>query len=88
MAEFGNRKLQWLGSLGLNLGNGVSSHDAFNHVFASLDPRAIRDCFHGWICSICDAVGVRDVPIDRKAARGHSGRGTWLLPLAPDRRRL
>jgi predicted transposase YbfD/YdcC len=73
IAAFGNRKLEWLRSLGLKLANGVPSHDTFNRVFAALDPRAFRDCFHGWICSVCDAVGVRHVPIDGKAVRGSRG---------------
>jgi predicted transposase YbfD/YdcC len=73
IAAFGNRKLGWLRSLGLKLANGVPSHDTFNRVFAALDPGAFRGCFHGWICSVCDAVGARHVPIDGKAVRGARG---------------
>jgi predicted transposase YbfD/YdcC len=73
IASFGRRKLDWLRSLGLELVNGVPSHDTFNRFFAVLDPRAFQDCFNGWICSVCDALGVCHVPVDGKAARGSRG---------------
>lgn len=73
IAAFGNRKLEWLRALGLTLANGVPSHDTFNRVFAALDPRAFQDCFHGWICSVCEALDIRHVPIDGKAVRGARG---------------
>jgi len=41
---------------------------------AALDPHVLRDNFHSWICSVCDAVGVRHgspCPIDGKALRRH-----------------
>jgi hypothetical protein len=73
IACFGLRKLDWLRSLGLEMANGVPSHDTFNLFFAALHPRAFQDCFNGWICSVCEAPGVRHVPIDGKAARGSRG---------------
>ena len=73
IAAFGHRKLGWLRSLGLKLPNGVPSHDTFNRVFAAINPRAFRDCFHGWLCSACDALGVSHVSIDGKALRGTRG---------------
>lgn len=81
IASFGRRKLDWLRSLGLKLANGVPSHDTFNRSFAALAPRAFQDCFNGWICSVCDALGVRHVPIDGKAARGSRGPGGTCLHL-------
>jgi predicted transposase YbfD/YdcC len=73
IASFGRRKLDWLRSLGLKLANGVPSHDTFNRSFAALAPHAFQDCFNGWICSVCDALGACHIPIDGKAARGSRG---------------
>src|SRR3954447_25834582 len=73
IAGFGRRKQPWLSSLGLKLPNGIPSHDTFNRVFAAIDPRAFRDCFNGWLCSVCDALGVVHIPIDGKALRGTRG---------------
>jgi predicted transposase YbfD/YdcC len=79
VAGFGRRKQQWLSSLGLKLPNGIPSHDTFNRVFAAIDPRAFQDRFNGWLCSVCDALGVVHVPIDGKALRGTRGpEGTCL----------
>jgi predicted transposase YbfD/YdcC len=73
IAAFGRRKVDWLRSLGLQLPNGIPSHDTFNRLFAALQPQAFQDCFHGWLCGVCDALGVVHVPIDGKAARGTRG---------------
>src|SRR3954469_25444199 len=53
IASFGQRKQDWLRSLGLKLVNGVPSHDTFNRLFAALCPRAFRDCSGGRLCSAC-----------------------------------
>lgn len=73
IASFGQHKQDWLRSLGLKLPNGVPSHDTFNRLFAALCPRAFQDCFNGWLCAVCDALGVAHVPIDGKALRGSRG---------------
>jgi predicted transposase YbfD/YdcC len=79
IASFGERKKEWLRSLGLKLINGVPSHDTFNRIFAAICPRAFQDCFNGWLCSVCEALGVAHVPIDGKALRGSRGpEGTCL----------
>jgi predicted transposase YbfD/YdcC len=79
ISGFGRRKQEWLRSLGLKLTNGVPSHDTFNRVFAALAPHAFQDCFNGWLCSVCDALGVVHIPIDGKALRGTRGpEGTCL----------
>jgi predicted transposase YbfD/YdcC len=79
IASFGERKKEWLRSLGLKLINGVPSHDTFNRIFAAICPRAFQDCFNGWLCSVCEALGVVHVPIDGKALRGSRGpEGTCL----------
>jgi predicted transposase YbfD/YdcC len=73
IAAFGCRKKEWLRSLGLKLPNGVPSHDTFNRIFAAISPRAFQDCFNGWLCSVCDALGVVHIPIDGKSLRGSRG---------------
>jgi predicted transposase YbfD/YdcC len=73
IAIFGRRKQEWLRSLALTLPNGVPSHDTFNRIFATLAPQHFRDCFNGWLCSVCDSLGVAHIPIDGKALRGTRG---------------
>lgn len=73
VAEFGRSKEAWLRGLGLSLPNGTPSHDTFNRVFSDLDPAAFQDCFRGWINGVCEALGVRHIPIDGQALRGTRG---------------
>src|SRR5262249_39143775 len=73
IAGFGRRKQEWLKSLGLKLPNGVPSHDTFNRVFAAIDPHAFQRCFHGWLCCVCEALGIAHLGIDGKALRGSRG---------------
>jgi predicted transposase YbfD/YdcC len=73
IARFGRSKREWLRALGLKLPNGVPSHDTFNRVFAALSPRAFQDCFHSWICSVCESLDIRHVCVDGKAVRGSRG---------------
>jgi predicted transposase YbfD/YdcC len=73
IASFGERKKEWLRSLGLKLIHGVPSHDTYNRIFAALAPRAFQDCFNGWLCAVCDTLGVVHVPSDGKTLRGSRG---------------
>src|ERR1700720_807284 len=73
IAAFGDRKQEWLRSLGLKLPNGVPSHDTYNRIFAAISPLSFQDCFNGWLCSVCEALGVVHIPIDGKAVRGSRG---------------
>jgi predicted transposase YbfD/YdcC len=73
IAQLGRSKEAWLRSLGLRLPNGIPSHDTFNRVFADLDPVAFQDCFTGWINGVCEALGVRHIPVDGQALRGSRG---------------
>jgi predicted transposase YbfD/YdcC len=73
IAGFGRRKQEWLKSLGLKLPNGVPSHDTFNRAFAAIDPHAFQRCFHAWLCSVCEALGIVHLGIDGKALRGSRG---------------
>jgi predicted transposase YbfD/YdcC len=61
------------------LPNSIPSHDTFNRVFADLDPAAFQASFTSWISGICEALGVRHIPIDGQALRGTRGpEGTCL----------
>lgn len=81
IASCGRRKLDWLRSLGLALAHGVPSHDTCNRCFAALCPRAFQDGKSGWLCCVCDALGVVHVPIDGKALRGSRTPGGTCLHL-------
>lgn len=79
IAEFGRAKEVWLRSLGLPLPNGIPSHDTFNRIFADLDPVAFQASFTSWINGVCEALGVRHLPIDGQTLRGTRGpEGTCL----------
>ena len=73
IAEFGRSKEAWLRSLGLSLPNGIPSHDTFNRIFADLDPVAFQASFTSWINGVCEALGVRYLPIDGQTLRGTRG---------------
>jgi hypothetical protein len=66
--SFGRAKEPWLRRF-LALPNGIPSHDTFNRVFAALDRKALAACFARWMAGLCDAVGLRAIAIDGKAAR-------------------
>jgi predicted transposase YbfD/YdcC len=73
IAEFGRAKEEWLRSVGLTLPNGIPSHDTFNRVFSDLDPVAFQASFTRWINGVCEAIGLRHVPIDGQTLRGSRG---------------
>jgi predicted transposase YbfD/YdcC len=73
IAEFGLTKQVWLRTLGLQLPNGIPSHDTFNRVFSDLDPGAFQDAFSSWINAVCEVLGVRHIPIDGQTLRGTRG---------------
>jgi len=57
IADFGVSKKTWLRSIGLELPNGIPSHDTFNRIFAALDPRAFQHSFSSWIPAVCHTLG-------------------------------
>ncbi len=73
IADFGRAKKDWLRSLGLELPNGIPSHDTFNRIFAALNPRAFQHSFTSWINAVCNTLGFCHIPIDGKAVRGAKG---------------
>jgi predicted transposase YbfD/YdcC len=81
LADFGVSKLSWLRSIGLELPNGVPSHDTFNRIFAALDPLAFQQAFTSWINAVCGTLGFCHIPVDGKALRGSAGPGGTCLHL-------
>jgi predicted transposase YbfD/YdcC len=71
MAAFARAKESWLRTrLGLNLDNGIPSHDTLNRVFAAVRPDEFGRCFLGWVESMADNLKLKQIPIDGKAMRG------------------
>ena len=71
MATFAKAKQHWFRDrLGLNLDNGIPSHDTLNRVFAAIRPDEFGACFLGWVESMSDRLTLKQIPIDGKAMRG------------------
>jgi predicted transposase YbfD/YdcC len=68
MEEFGLAKQEWFKTF-LGLRNGIPSHDAFNRLFAALDPEKFLECFLAWTQSVRQAVDQEIVALDGKALR-------------------
>src|SRR3954469_6552888 len=53
MATFARAKQAWFRDrLGLNLDNGIPSHDTLNRIFAAIRPDEFGRCFLGWVESL------------------------------------
>ena len=71
VAEFAHAKEDWFRDrLGLQLDNGIPSHDTINRVFAIINPTQFQNCFMGWVESMSDRLKLKQIPIDGKAMRG------------------
>lgn len=70
-AAFARAKEDWFRDrLGLQLLNGIPSHDTLNRVFAIISPTQFLNCFMGWVESLSDRLKIKQIPIDGKAMRG------------------
>jgi len=69
IAEFGEAKVEWLGSF-LDLSNGIPSHDTFNRVFQALDPKQFEGCFLSWMRSVAEVLPSQVIALDGKTLRG------------------
>ena len=75
VAAFARAKEEWFRErLGLQLDNGIPSHDTLNRVFAIIRPTQFLNCFMGWVESLSDRLKLKHIPIDGKACGGPSGR--------------
>ena len=71
VAHFAKAKEEWFRDrLGLQLDNGIPSHDTLNRVFAIIHPTQFQKCFLGWVESMSDRLKLKQIPIDGKAMRG------------------
>jgi len=71
VAQFAQAKEDWFRDrLGLQLDNGIPSHDTLNRVFAIIHPAQFQKCFLGWVESMSDRLKLKQIPIDGKAMRG------------------
>ena len=71
VAAFARAKEPWFRArLGLQLPNGVPSHDTLNRVFAIIAPGPFQTCFGAFVASMSDRLKLKQVPIDGKAMRG------------------
>jgi predicted transposase YbfD/YdcC len=71
VAQFAKAKEDWFRDrLGLQLDNGIPSHDTLNRVFAIIHPTHFQKCFLGWVESMSDRLKLKQIPIDGKAMRG------------------
>ena len=68
MEDFGNRKKEWLSKF-LDLSEGIPSHDTFNTVLGSLNPRQFEQCLLKWITSLHEISDGELVAIDGKTLR-------------------
>ena len=56
--------------LGLELENGIPSHDTFQRVFQALNPKEMQRCFVEWVRSIHTITNGEIIGIDGKTVRG------------------
>lgn len=66
---YGKAKQGWL-ETGLDLPNGIPSHDTFGRVFRFLNPQAVQERFLGWVRQVGQAVPSEVVARDGKQMRG------------------
>jgi predicted transposase YbfD/YdcC len=72
IALFARQRLAWFKRF-LKLPYGVPSHDTFERVFASLDPRAFQSCCLAWLHAVSDLLGMGHIAIDGKTLCGSAG---------------
>jgi predicted transposase YbfD/YdcC len=70
MEDYGRAKHTWLRErLGLELPNGIPTHDTFRRVFGALCPDAFESCFRRWTQQLHQESGGDLLAIDGKAVR-------------------
>jgi predicted transposase YbfD/YdcC len=71
IADFAKSKQKWLRErLGLQLPNGLPSHDTLNRVFALIEPEAFQACFGKWVRFASETLTIPQIAIDGKVMRG------------------
>ena len=65
--EYCEEKEEWFRSkLGLELKNGIPSHDTFERIFAKINPEEFEKCFSSWIREVNSLTEKETVSIDGK----------------------
>ena len=71
IAQFARAKESWLRErLGLELPNGIPSHDTLNRVFATIRPEEFHECFLAWVSDVSVTLKFKQIAIDGKTMRG------------------
>lgn len=71
IADFCRVKLEWFRvALGLELRNGIPSHDTMERVFEMMDPKEFEQSFAQWVEDTCSVKGRETISIDGKTLRG------------------
>ena len=80
IADFCRVKEEWFRTdLGLELRNGIPSHDTLQRVFELMDPKEFEQCFVKWVESTCTKGQRETISIDGKTLR--ESRGEEKKPL-------
>ena len=76
IADFCRVKEEWLREkLGLELKNGIPSHDTFARIFQIMDPKEFEKAFRNWVSECCAGCTKQTVSIDGKTIRGSREKG-------------
>jgi predicted transposase YbfD/YdcC len=71
MEAFAKAKKDWLRErLGLELPNGIPSHDVLNRVFAAIRPTEFNACFAEWVADVTAGLKPKQIAIDGKTHCG------------------
>lgn len=66
--NYGHAKAEWLKEF-LKLPNGIPSHDTIARLFASLEPKALQECFSSWVKAVAHLSSGEVIAIDGKTLR-------------------
>jgi hypothetical protein len=71
IVDFCEVKTEWFRTrLGLELKNGIASHDTFQRIFQLVNPKELEKSFCLWVLSISEKTDGEIVSIDGKTLRG------------------
>lgn len=70
---FGKSKEKWLKKF-IELPNGIPSHDTFNRILSSIEPKEFHACFMDWISNLYEKLSEEIISIDGKTARRTKGK--------------
>jgi predicted transposase YbfD/YdcC len=80
--EYCQHQIAWFREkLGLTLPYGIPSHDTFQRIFASIEPKEFEKRFTQWVSSICKSTDKEIVSIDGKTLRASRKKGGSPLHL-------